>query len=241
MLGFVLPLIILLTLESTVALLLLAPRPFNRPAIALCKLSKTQVGATVVYTVSAFLLILLASPIYDATRLYYATRDKAHLGLDEGEDQAAKTQLSAFLTTAALLMMYLLRNFGITLAENDRMRTSEEAILKQVAGLQDAYNRLSSVSEGGGAPGGGDTARTQALQGQLEEAKTQAAALQEDKEAADRARKTAVNNADALKSQYKGLENEYDRLLAENDELKRQLSRAGGAAQPSGTFVKKDA
>ncbi len=35
-----------------------------------------------------------------------------------------------------------------------------------------------------------------------------------------------------------GLENEYDRLLAEHDELKRQMARAGLSAGP---FDKKDA
>lgn len=48
----------------------------------------------------------------------------------------------------------------------------------------------------------------------------------------------------ALKTQAKGLENEYDRLLAENDELKRQLARAGvggvGAEAAAGGFAKKD-
>jgi len=55
----------------------------------------------------------------------------------------------------------------------------------------------------------------------------------------------AERNLAALKTQSKGLESEYDRLLAEHDELKRQMARAGlgpaTAAAGGGGGGKKDA
>lgn len=36
----------------------------------------TQVGATVFFTLAGVLALLLASPIYDAVRLYYSTKDQ---------------------------------------------------------------------------------------------------------------------------------------------------------------------
>ena len=75
MLGFTLPLFIILAIESTVGALLLCPKPVCNPAIALARLSYTQVGTTVFHTLAGVLLLLLASPIYDGARIYYASKE----------------------------------------------------------------------------------------------------------------------------------------------------------------------
>ena len=65
--------------------------------------------------------------------------------------------------------------------------------------------------------------------------------LQAQLQEAQATRKAAVANAEALKSQSKGLENEYDRLLAENDRLKRRLAQVDPSSAASGRpGVKKD-
>ena len=75
MLGFTLPLFIILAGESAVGALLLCPKPLCNPAISLARASYTQVGSTVFHTLAGVLALLLASPIYDGARLYYSTKD----------------------------------------------------------------------------------------------------------------------------------------------------------------------
>ena len=69
MLGFTVPLFILLGFESLLALLLLAPVSIARPVLLLARASRTSVGSTIIGTVTAFLCISLASPLYDLSRL----------------------------------------------------------------------------------------------------------------------------------------------------------------------------
>jgi hypothetical protein len=70
MIGFTLPLYVLLGLELLVAANLLLPLPASRPAIALVKATKTDVGRSVVGTVALFLIVLMASPLYDMWALH---------------------------------------------------------------------------------------------------------------------------------------------------------------------------
>ncbi|KAI7838922.1 hypothetical protein COHA_007328 [Chlorella ohadii] len=65
--------------------------------------------------------------------------------------------------------------------------------------------------------------------------------LQAAKENSEQEHAAAEANLSALKTQARGLENEYDRLLAQNDQLKTRLARAGlGEPVAAGGFAKKD-
>jgi chromosome segregation ATPase len=65
--------------------------------------------------------------------------------------------------------------------------------------------------------------------------------LQAGKDKTEKEHAAAEANLSALKTQARGLENEYDRLLAENDQLKTRLARAGlGEPVAAGGFAKKD-
>ena len=75
MLGFTLPLFIILAVESAVGALLLCPKPLCTPAISLTRLAHTQVGSTVFHTLAGVLVLLLASPVYDGARLYYSSKE----------------------------------------------------------------------------------------------------------------------------------------------------------------------
>ncbi|KAL4421328.1 hypothetical protein ABPG75_010619 [Micractinium tetrahymenae] len=275
MLGFTLPLFIILGLEGLVGVLLLCPKPLNQPAIKLARLTHTQVGSTVFHTVAGVLALLLASPIYDGVRLYYSTKDKpeqANIDLRQGlcmaslhprcaavrrSDHEARTLLSFSLTGASLFMMFMLRALGRAQGELDRMSMSEAALLKQVKGLQSEYTRMvdsaggasakapaapsepSGAAAGAGGLSGEEVAELRRLVGDLEE---QNSKLQASLATANKEHAAAESNLAALKTQCRGLENEYDRLLAELDEAKRQLSRAGlGAAASTGPMDKKDA
>ena len=54
--GFTLPLYVLLGIELVLAANLLLPLPISRPAIALCKATKTDVGRSVFFTIFFFLV-----------------------------------------------------------------------------------------------------------------------------------------------------------------------------------------
>ncbi|EFN50774.1 hypothetical protein CHLNCDRAFT_142489 [Chlorella variabilis] len=274
-LSFTLPLLIILVLETAVGALLLCPKPFNQPSIALARATHTQIGATVFYTLAGVLTLLMASPLYDATQLYHATRDKTDavaaaldttceresfvnscvfVGLaaaaadapvaQPAAEHEARTLLSFTLTAACLAQMFFLRRLGAVLGQLERMSVSEAAMLKQVKGLQSEYARMagSAGAAGGtaeeaaaqpsGPPGAGrlsddEVGELRRLVADLERMNSELGARLEK---ANKAHSLAESNLSALKTQSKGLENEYDRLLSEHDELRRQLQRAGLAA-----------
>jgi hypothetical protein len=70
MLGFTVPLFVLAGVETVLGVLLLAPKPFNAPAVLVMRLTKTQVGKTVINTLALMLLCLLAAPLYDIFMLH---------------------------------------------------------------------------------------------------------------------------------------------------------------------------
>lgn len=74
-----LPLIALGLLQVTVALLLLAPLPLARPVLRLSKHLKTPVGWTMIGTVSAILLIFLASSLIEIGDLHSHRKDKREI------------------------------------------------------------------------------------------------------------------------------------------------------------------
>lgn len=77
MLGFTLPLLVFGAIEGVIAILLLLPLPFCRPAILICKLTKTHAGKTVVITISVVLLALLLAPLYDLVHMHDRPEDTA--------------------------------------------------------------------------------------------------------------------------------------------------------------------
>jgi predicted membrane-bound spermidine synthase len=118
MLGFTLPLLVFGGLEGLVAALLLLPLPFSRPAIWLCKQSKSQIGRTVVYTIAAVLLVMLAAPLYDILHLHDRPEATAGVNIERRETEAT-ANLGAVLTGSTLVTMFVLRKLGLALAEID--------------------------------------------------------------------------------------------------------------------------
>ena len=70
MLGFAIPLLVFCAIEGAIGLSLLLPLPFARPSIAVCKLTNTQAGRSVLVTISVILACLLLAPLYDLTRFH---------------------------------------------------------------------------------------------------------------------------------------------------------------------------
>ena len=77
MLGFAIPLLVFCAIEGALGLSLLLPLPFTRPTIAICKLTNTQAGRSVLVTISVILACLLLAPLYDLTRFHDRPEDTA--------------------------------------------------------------------------------------------------------------------------------------------------------------------
>ncbi|KAK9831508.1 hypothetical protein WJX81_003958 [Elliptochloris bilobata] len=137
---------------------------------------------------------------------------------------------SGVLAASNLLLIFILRKLALTLSAVERAKLNERFLLKQSESLRAEYNRLHADRDGGQAAGSGEAVPLRAELEALQAAHTD---VQGKLGKAEKARNTALANADALQSQAKGLEAEYDRLLAENDGLKRRLSRMDPSFQAS--------
>lgn len=98
MLGFAIPLLGLCGLLGLAGITLLLPLPLARPTIALCKLTTTQAGLSVITTVSAILLCLLAAPLYDLATLHKRPEDTAGANAQRRYLPTLNSGLSACLT-----------------------------------------------------------------------------------------------------------------------------------------------
>lgn len=104
--GFTLPLLVFGGLEGLIAILLLLPLPFCRPAILICKLTKTHAGRTVVITISVVLLALLLAPLYDLVHMHDRPEDTAGASperryLDRGRLHAAQANARYMLSSGS--------------------------------------------------------------------------------------------------------------------------------------------
>lgn len=124
MIGFTLPLYVLLGLELILAADLLLPLPLSRPAILVCKGTKTDVGRSVFFTIFFFLLVLAASPVYDIWALHVQKERSAEsLMSQERRETEASSNLSLTLTGTCMAMLIIVRQLGMALAEVDELRT----------------------------------------------------------------------------------------------------------------------
>ncbi|KAK2075868.1 hypothetical protein QBZ16_001610 [Prototheca wickerhamii] len=115
-------------LEAVWGTSLLLPYPLHRPAVALARSTYTPYGKTFVHTVTGFLLLAMAGPMWDAYRL--AKHAEGPLGVSEttstavrASDQEAKMQLSSALMLLLLGGLFVLRKLGRVMGdlyESDR-------------------------------------------------------------------------------------------------------------------------
>eukprot|EP00891_Asterochloris_glomerata_P006412 jgi/Astpho2/6412/Aster-08098 len=147
MLSFVVPLMAFGGVEAVVAILLLLPLPFSRPAILLCKLTRTEVGRTVVMTTAAVLFALLAAPAWDLVHM--ADHPQPAVGASlERREQEATSNLSAVLTGSTLMTMFVLRKLGLALADLDEL-TSKTGYEGKTQATNMFTGKGTSVSEEG--------------------------------------------------------------------------------------------
>jgi hypothetical protein len=224
-LAVLLPLAALLAAQSLLALLLAATPKSVASAVAgaVARLrTNPAANAATLTTAVAVGVVGLSAGLQLAQGLNSAGSfgrlgDRAALALSVEELRAL---LAAALGGANVVMLLTVRSLADAIVARDKALLNLEVLRKQAAGVSAAYM---SSRDGGGASGG--AASRSASAGDKAAAASAASAAA----AAAAAAKAAEARADALQSQAKGLEREYDRLLAENDGLKRRLAQADAA------------
>lgn len=212
--GFTLPLYMLSGVLSTAAVLLMLPEPLSKPIKLLCRNScRSQVGHTVLTTVTAFLVLILIQPVWDLSRMQIYNQESAIDNVERRSSQAA-AQLLAYMTAGCILLLYVVRKLGLVEMENDQLRASQQALLRQVNQMQSHYE-------------GKETS------GKLADAAESPDDLKAQLKAANAAKEKAERDASALKEQSSSMNREYDRLLAEHDMAQRKLARLEPGQAPS--------
>ncbi|KAL3158146.1 hypothetical protein ABBQ32_011741 [Trebouxia sp. C0010 RCD-2024] len=127
MLGFAIPLLVFCALEGAVGLSLLLPLPFSRPSIAICKVTTTQAGRSVIVTISVILVCLLLAPLYDI--LTFKDRPESTAGANaERRQSEATAHLGAILTGYDLLAMFVVRKLGLSLGKLDDVTSETKSV-----------------------------------------------------------------------------------------------------------------
>ncbi|KAI8462373.1 MAG: hypothetical protein J3K34DRAFT_527801 [Monoraphidium minutum] len=239
-LAVILPLSVILALQALVALALLLPRAASRPVASLL----SAIGGNTAAKSAALSVAGAIAAMAGSSLIQLVGVVKTLKGGSQSHDRALaltveelRALLAVVLGVANLAVMFLARALAAEQLAADRARLNLEALQRQAKGFQAEYNRATAgpaaAGAGGaaGAAGGGEAAQ---LRARLDALIREKGDLQGAAEEAAAARKSAVAQVDAIREQSKGLEREYDRLLAEHDKLRRAYEQAVGCRQSGG-------
>lgn len=219
-LTVILPMSVLLGLQLIMSLLLLAPRAISRPVAALLQLTRTNSAvSSVLYTVAVAVTAMTISSVIQIQGVNKSLNEPVGLTGDRAmvlTVEELRALLSIVLGVSNLALLFLNRSLANEQQISDKAELNLTVLQKQAKGLTKEYMRATQAAD---SPASGDSGN-----GESDERRK----LQDALEAAQAAAKTATANEAAVKEQAKGLNREYDRLLAENDELKRRLARFDG-------------
>lgn len=230
---FQLPLFLLAVIQLLLALLLLSPRSLALPISQLVRSSKKSVPTnTVVWTLAIVLGGLLVSSVFELVRGHErAVRvDSREM---YGTIDYLRAQVSSVLCTLNLALLFLGRALADAICAEDHSSKNLDAMKRQVKGLQTEYQRVTSVldTKGNeskvagavGLPAGGLPSEAEALKKQVDRLIAEKDRLQLVAEEAAKSKNTAEASVVAMKSQLKGFDAQFDRILEENKLLKRKL------------------
>lgn len=219
-LAVILPLAVLMLGQTLLSLLLLAPKAISKQVAALMSLTRSSTTvSTALYTIAAAVAVMTASSVIQLLGV-----TKTLKGAQFGDRALALTVeelralLSVVLGVANLALLFLNRALAYEQQAAQKAELNLSVLQKQAKGMQSEYLRATSKDDSSSGNQRGDKSEVSKLI-------SDKARVQEALEAAQAEGKSAASNAAALKAQSQGLEREYDRLLAENDNLKRRLAR----------------
>ncbi|KIZ04873.1 hypothetical protein MNEG_3089 [Monoraphidium neglectum] len=221
----------MLALQAVIGLALLLPRAASAPVAKLLTAASGNAAAkSAVLTVAGAVGAMTVSSLIQL----YGVMESLKKGSQYGDRALAlnveelRALLALVLGVSNLALLFLSRALAAEQLAADKAKLNLEVLQRQAKGLQAEYTRATSskAAGGGGDGGGGDEAAR--LRGQVDALIREKAALQAAADEAAAARRGAQAQVEAMRDQSKGLEREYDRLLAEHDRLRRDYDQATG-------------
>ncbi|GJM94970.1 hypothetical protein PR202_ga11658 [Eleusine coracana subsp. coracana] len=198
----------LLAAEAALALSLLFRTPARRLALLAVDRAKRGRGPVMAKTVAGTMFIVLASSGYSIGKIRSRSGELAQLTPTD-QVLASRHLLEASLMGYCLFLGLIIDRLHHYIREIRTMKKNMEAITKQSRTLEEAKH--------GGAE------ELQGYQKEIAGLKEQVEVLKRQSQAKAEELKTAEANSVALEKQSEGLLTEYDRLITENEELRKQL------------------
>lgn len=228
-----LPLFGLAFLQMLLTIFLLTPRPIALTVAQLIRMTrKNTVLNTVILTTAVGLAGLGFSSMWELFN------QKGSLAKHTDAKEMVSTvdylraQVTGCLCALNLALLMCGRALSDALCAEEHSKKNMDAFQRQVKGLQTEYERVTKGDSASGAKSLGsadmtpleDTpSETEALKKQLDRLIAEKDAMQVTMEAAAKAKATAEASVVAMQSQLKGFDNHIDRVLEENQHLKRKL------------------
>lgn len=198
----------LLAAEAALVLVLLFRTPARRLALLAVDRSKRGRGPIMARTVAATMFMVLGSSGYSIAKIRRREGDFAQLTPTD-QVLASRHLLEASLMGYSLFLGLVIDRLHHYIRQIRTMKKNMEAVTKQSKTLEEA--KLQGAEE------------IQGYQKKISSLNEQVQAVKHQYETKTEELKTAEANTLALRKQSEGLLTEYERLIAENEELRNKL------------------
>ncbi|KAK1693955.1 hypothetical protein QYE76_010652 [Lolium multiflorum] len=198
----------LLAAEAALVVVLLFRTPARRLALLAVDRSKRGRGPIMARTVAATMLIVLGSSAYSIAKIRRREGEFAQLTPTD-QVLASRHLLEASLMAYSLFLGLVIDRLHHYIRELRTMKKNMEAVTKQSRVLEEA--KL------------GGTEEMQGYQKKIDSLTEEVQLLKQQSVSKTEELKTAERNTLALRKQSEGLLTEYERLISENEELRKKL------------------
>ena len=206
--------------QMVLILMLLFKTPLRKFVIMSLDRVKRGRGPVVVKTVGGTVLVVLSSSVYSMVKIQQRTIEA---GAVNPTDQVlmSKHMLEASLMGFLLFLSLMIDRLHNYIRELRLLRKTMEAAKKQNRGFEDGKNANAD--------------EIKSMGNEITTLKTKIKKLESECETKAKEAKAAEAEAEALKKQSEGFLMEYDRLLAENQDIRNQMESIDqGLSPPDG-------
>ncbi|CAM0957272.1 unnamed protein product [Alopecurus aequalis] len=198
----------LLAAEAGLVVVLLFRTPLRRLALLVVDRSKRGRGPVMVRTIAATMLVVLGSSVYSMAKIRRREGEFAQLTPTD-QVLASRHLLEASLMGYSLFLGLVIDRVHHYIRDLRSMKKNMEAVTKQSRVLEEA--KL------------GGTEELQGYQKKIDSLNEEVQLLKHQSVSKTEELKTAETNTLALRKQSEGLLTEYERLISENEELRKKL------------------
>ncbi|KAI9072989.1 hypothetical protein K1719_044687 [Acacia pycnantha] len=195
--------------EMTVVMMLLFKTPLRQVVIVCLDWMKQGRGPVIVKTVDGTLLVLLASSLYNVFTIHQRTMNEATAVNPTDQFLMYKHLLEASAIGSALCLSLIIDRIHNYIRELRTLRNSMEAAKKQIQSVQDGKSVIAEDEK--------------PLIEEVAEMRPKVKQLESECEVKDGKATALEVEVESLKKQSEGLLVEYNKLLADNQNLRSQL------------------